>query len=98
MTRPDDLRFEDVPASDRGLWAYSPTRHIYYALDLLLGGADSDRAIKHLIDTTDFWNTRSTRLAPIIAYLQETTAEREDWAPYSAHLATLAIGIENARA
>ena len=95
--RPESIRFEDVPASDRGLWSNSPTRHIYHALKLLLGGAEIDRAVKHLIDTTDFWNTRSTRLAPIIAYLQETTAGLEHWAPYEDHLAALAIGVENAR-
>ena len=94
---PDAIRFEDVPASERGLWVNSPTRHIYHALKLLAGGAEIDRAVKHLVDTTDFWNTRSTRLAPIIAYLQETTAGLEHWAPYQDHLAALAIGVENAR-
>jgi hypothetical protein len=49
------------------------------------------------IDTTDFWNTRSTRLAAIIAYLQATTAQLEHWAPYKDQLAVLAIGVENAR-
>ena len=71
--------------------------HIYHALKLLDGGAEIDRAIKHLIDSTDFWNIRSTRLAPIIAYLQHTTAGREHWALYQDHLAALAIGVENAR-
>ena len=98
MPRPDAIRFDDVPASDRGLWVHSPTRHIYHALKLLQGGADSDRAIKHLVDTTDFWNTRTTRLAPIIAYLKDTTSTLKDWASYQDHLATLAIGVENARA
>jgi hypothetical protein len=98
LPRPEGIRFEDVPASDRGLWAYSPTRHIYHALKLLQGGADSDRAIKHLVDTTDFWNTRTTRLSPIIAYLKDTTATLDHWAPYRDDLATLAIGVENARA
>ena len=97
LPRPDAIRFDDVPASDRGLWPNSPTRHIYHALKLLVGGAEIDRAVKHLIDTTDFWNTRSTRLAPIIAYLQETTARLEHWQPYEDHLAALAIGVENAR-
>jgi adenine-specific DNA methylase len=98
LPRPDAIRFGDVPASDRGTWAYSPTRHIYHALKLLEAGADSDRAVKHLIDTTDFWNTRATRLSPIIAYLKETTAALKDWAPYQNYLAVLAIGVENARA
>lgn len=97
LPRPDATRFEDVPASERGLWVNSPTRHIYHALKLLAGGAEVDRAVKHLIDTTDFWNTRSTQLAPIISYLQEITADLEHWAPYEDHLAALAIGVENAR-
>lgn len=97
LPRPDATRYEDVRASERGVWVNSPTRHIYHALKLLAGGAEVDRAVKHLIDTTDFWNTRSTRLAPIIAYLQEITAGLEHWAPYEEHLAALAIGVENAR-
>lgn len=98
LPRPEAIRFDEVPASDRGLWSYSPTRHIYHALKLLEAGADSDRAIKHLVDSTDFWNTRSTRLAPIVAYLRGTTSTLKDWTPYQDHLATLAIAIENARA
>jgi putative DNA methylase len=97
LPRPEVIRFDEVPVSDRGLWAHSPTRHIYHALKLLDGGAEIDRAIKHLIDSTDFWNIRSTRLAPIIAYLQHTTAGREHWASYQDRLAALAIGVENAR-
>ncbi|MHB2021691.1 MAG: hypothetical protein ACYCW6_32595, partial [Candidatus Xenobia bacterium] len=97
LPRPDATRFDDVPASERGLWVNSPTRHIYHALKLLTGGAEIDRAVKHLIDTTDFWNTRSTRLAPIIAYLHEVTASLEHWAPYQDRLAALAIGVEHAR-
>jgi putative DNA methylase len=95
--RPATTKFEEVPASDRGLWVNSATRHIYHALKLLEGGADVDRAVKHLVDTTDFWNTRSTRLGPVIAYLQQVTADLEHWAPYQSHLSTLAIGVENAR-
>jgi hypothetical protein len=98
MPRPDAIRFDDVSPADRGCWNYSPTRHIYHALKLMEAGADSDRAIKHLVDSTDFWNTRSTRLAPIIAYLKDTTSSLASWEPYQNHLATLAIGIENARA
>jgi hypothetical protein len=97
LPRPEAARFEDVPASERGLWVNSPTRHIYHALKLLAGGAEADRAVKHLIDTTDFWNTRSTRLGPIITYLQEITAGLKHWASYENHLSALAIGVENAR-
>jgi hypothetical protein len=97
LPRPDAIRFDEVPAADRSLWRYSPTRHIYHALNLLADGAQIDRAVKHLVDSTDFWNIRSTRLAPIIVYLKEITARLDHWAPYQDHLAALAIGIENAR-
>ena len=98
LPRPDAVRFDEVPASDRGSWSHSPTRHIYHALKLLAGGAEIDRAVKHLVDTTDFWNTRATRLAPIIAYLREITAGLDNWASYVDQLAALSIAIENARA
>jgi hypothetical protein len=64
------------------LWRYSPTRHTYHALKLLHDGADIDRAVKHLVDSTDFWNIRTTRLAVILGYLCETTAHMAHWASY----------------
>lgn len=97
LPRPDALRFDEVPSSDRGLWRYSPTRHIYYALKLLAEGADAERAVKHLVDSTDFWNLRTTRLAAILGYLQETTAHLSHWAPYQDALTQLAIGVEHHR-
>lgn len=97
LPRPDVVRFEEIPASERGLWKNSSTRHVYHSLKLLNGGAEIDRAIKHLVDSTDFWNIRSTRLAPIIVYLKEITAELKHWASHQDHLAKLAIGVENAR-
>jgi putative DNA methylase len=89
--RPEDKRFDEVPAGERMLWRYSPTRHIYHALKLLHGGADIDRAVKHLVDSTDFWNIRTTRLAVILGYLYETTARVAHWAPYKDLLITLEI-------
>lgn len=97
LPRPDSMRFEEIPASSRGDWRYSVTRQVYHALKLLVDGAEIDRGIKHLMDTTDFWNIRSTRLAPIIAYLFEITAHNENWASYQGQLAALAIGVEHAR-
>lgn len=97
LPRPEALRFDEVPSSDRGLWRYSPTRHIYHALKLLAGGADAERAVKHLVDSTDFWNLRTTRLAAILGYLEETAARLPHWAPYQEALAQLAIGIEHHR-
>ncbi len=54
MPRLAALRFDEVPSSDRGVWRYPPTRHIYHALKLLADGADAERAVNHLVDSTDF--------------------------------------------
>ena len=97
LPRPEALRFDEVPSSDRGLWRYSPTRHIYHALKLLADGADAERAVKHLVDSTDFWNLRTTRLAVVLAYLEEMTAQLPHWAVYKDALAQLAIGVEHHR-
>ncbi len=97
LPRPEALRFDEVPSSDRGVWRYSPTRHIYHALKLLADGADAERAVKHLVDSTDFWNLRTTRLAAILGYLQETTAHLPHWAQYQDALTQLAIGVEHHR-
>jgi len=95
LPRPDSLRFDEVPASNRGLWRHSPTRHIYHALKLLQGGVDVERGLKHLADSTDFWNLRTTRLAAILGYLREVTAHLDHWTPYQDGLAQLAIGVEH---
>ena len=74
LPRPDATRFVDIDPAERALWGYSPTRHLYHSLKLLAEGADMDRAVKHLVDSTDFWNIRTGRLAVILAYLLEVTA------------------------
>jgi hypothetical protein len=63
----------------------------------LQGGAEVERAVKHLVDSTDFWNLRTTRLAAIMNYLQETTAHLPHWAAYQDALTQLAIGVEHHR-
>jgi putative DNA methylase len=98
LSRPESVRFDDVSASDRSKWRYSPTRHIFHALQLLDGGADIERAVKHLVDSTDFWNIRTARLAVIIAYLKETTASIPHWSSYQSHLAALEIAVEHLKA
>ncbi len=97
MPRPAALRFDAVPSSDPGVWRYPPTRHIYHALKLLANGADAERAVKHLVDSTDFWNLRTTRLAVIFAYLEKMTAQLPHWAAYQDALTQLAIGVEHHR-
>jgi len=98
LPRPDAIRFVDISPAERGLWRYSPTRQQYNSLKLLKEGADMDRAVKHLVDSTDFWNTRTSRLAVILAYLRETTAGNNHWREYQDPLAALAIGVENWKA
>jgi len=56
-----------------------------------------ERAGKHLVDSTDFWNLRTTRLTAILAYLQEMTAQLPYWAVYQEPIGQLAIGVEHHR-
>jgi len=58
-------------------------------------GATMGRAIKHLADTSDFWNIRSTRLIPILSYLREITARLPHWQPYQDHLEALQLAVEH---
>lgn len=64
---------------------------------MLADGAEVERAVKHLVDSTDFWNMRTTRLAVILAYLQEMTTHVPHWAAYQEPIAQLAIGVEHHR-
>jgi adenine-specific DNA methylase len=98
LPRPDSLRFDEVPPTDRRLWRHSPLRHIYHALKLVAEGADMDRAVKHLVNCTDFWNLRSTRLPVILAYLTDITASIGHWSGYYNHLSALSISVENWKA
>ena len=98
LPRPDAARFVDIPPAERSLWRYSPTRQLYHSLKLLKEGADMDRAVKHLVDSIDFWSIRASRLAVILAYLLETTAGNNHWREYQDHLTALAIGVENWKA
>ena len=98
LTRPDATRFTDIDPAERALWRHSPTRHLYYSLKLLAEGADMDRAVKHLVDSTDFWIIRSGRLAVVFAYMIQATAFNNHWQEYQNHLASLAISVENWRA
>jgi len=94
----DTIRFFDIPPEERGLWLHSTLRHVYLGLTLLKEGAGLDRAVKHLVDSTDFWNLRTSRLAVILTYLRETTGNNDHWGGYQDHLMSLAIAIENWKA
>ena len=98
MARPDGVRFDDVPSAERGDWRYSLLRQIYHSLKLLHERADMDRAVKHLVDCTDFWNARTNRLAVILSYLTDVTSNLEHWSDYHSHLLALSISVENWKA
>jgi hypothetical protein len=71
--RPDHTRWDDIPANEREQFAHSITRHIYHALNLLGDGAESDRAVKHLVDSTNFWQDRHGKHLVILGYLYQIT-------------------------
>ena len=98
LPRPDVVRYTDIPQADQNTWQYSPVRQIYHSLKLLKDGAEIDRAVKHLVDTTDFWNLRTGRLAVILEYMRESTVNNVHWLAYQNHLTALSIGVENWRA
>ncbi len=52
-----------------------------------------ERAGKHLVDSTDFWNLRTTRLTAILAYLQEMTAQLPYWAVYQSRLVNWPLAL-----
>ena len=95
---PDAIRYENVPISDRNTWKNCPTRHIYHALKLMNHGADVDRAVKHIVDNTDFWNIRANRLSIIIAYLKKTTLSIKHWKPYQQLITSLEISVHHWKA
>ena len=98
LPRPDVVRYTDISPEDQNTWQYSPVRQIYHSLKLLKDGAEIDRAVKHLVDTTDFWNLRTGRLAVILEYMRESTVNNVHWLAYQNHLTALSIGVENWRA
>ena len=96
--RPDLTRWAEVPANERDQFAHSVTRHLYHALQLLEEGADPERALKHLIDSTNFWADRHSRHLVILSYLYQTTEAIAAWASVRPHIQTLRLAVENHRA
>lgn len=96
--RPDLTRWDDVPANERAGFAHSVTRHLYHALKQLAEGADSDRAVKHLVDCTNFWPDRQGKHLVILAYLYQTTETNAAWSELCPRLQTLRLAVENHRA
>jgi len=96
--RPDMEYFSDVAHGDRGKFSHSVTRHLYYAMKFLKEGAEMERAIKHLIDCTDFWQERHSRHLHLLGYLLRVTSNNQAWHGYRPILESLAMAVENWRA
>jgi hypothetical protein len=96
--RPDLTRWDDIPANERDHFAHSVTRHIYYALHLLGGGAEADRAVKHLVDCTNFWQDRQGKHLVILDYLHQITEPIAAWTDIRPLIQTLRLAVENHRA
>ncbi|MGJ8726555.1 MAG: DUF1156 domain-containing protein [Roseibacillus sp.] len=96
--RADLARWEDLPANERTHFPHSVTRHLYQALKMLSEGADADRAVKHLVDSTNFWSDRQGKHLVILAYLYQTTEANQAWQDLRPLLQTLRLAVENHRA
>ena len=96
--RPDFTRWDDLPANERDQFAHCVTRHIYHALQLLGGGAESDRAVKHLVDSTNFWQDRHGKHLVLLGYLYQITEPIAAWADLRPLIQTLRLAVENHRA
>ena len=97
-SRKSFTRYDDVAPAERDTWENSITRHVYEALKLLGSTAGIERAMKHLLDHTDFWNIRADRLAVILRYLREITRDIDAWTDLREHVESLALNVENWRA
>jgi len=96
-SRKSFTRYEDVVPAERDVWENSIIRHVYEALKLLGSAAGIERAMKHLLDHTDFWNIRADRLAIILRYLREVTRDIDAWSDLREHVESLALNVENWR-
>jgi hypothetical protein len=96
--RADMTRWDELPPNERTQFAHSITRHLYFALKLLKEGATGERAVKHLVDSTPFWQERESRHLVILGYLHQVTAGIPAWAPYTDLIQTLRLSVEHHRA
>jgi hypothetical protein len=65
---------------------------------LLSDGAESDRAVKHLVDSTNFWQDRQRKHLVILGYLYQITESIAAWADIRPPIQTLRLAVENHRA
>lgn len=95
--RPNLTRWDDLPANEREQFDHSVTRHLYHSLKLLQDGAESERAVKHLTDTTDFWQEREGKHLVLLRYLYDTTQPIAAWEPLRPFIQTLRLAVEHHR-
>ena len=98
LPRPDSTRWEELVASEREQFSHCVTRHLYYALELLENGAEGERAVKHLVDCTNFWDERHSKHLIILGYLYQTTEPISAWSEIRPLIQTLRLAVENHRA
>ena len=96
--RPDLTPWDDVSASEREQFDHCITRHLYHALQLLSNGADAERAVKHLVDCTNFWDDRYAKHLVLLGYLYQTTEPIAAWSEIRSLIQTLRLAVENHRA
>ena len=98
LPRPDMTRWDDVPANERDLFAHCATRHLYHAVQLLEDGAEAERAVKHLLDSTNFWADRQGKHLVLLGYVYQTTEPIPAWKDVRPLIQTLRLAVENHRA
>lgn len=96
--RPDLTRWDEVPSNERETFDHSITRHLYHSLKLLEDGAEAERAVKHLVDCTNFWTERQGKHNVLLGYLYQITEPNAAWETLRPHLQTLRLAVENHRA
>lgn len=95
--RPDLTRWDEVPGPERESFAHSTTRHLYHALKLLEEGAEAERAVKHLVDCTNFWADRQGKHLVLLGYLYQVTQPNPAWDTLRQRIQTLRLAVENHR-
>jgi len=97
LARVDSTTWNEVVPTERGRFEHSVTRHIYHAIKLLTGGAEVDRAVKHLVDCTNFWQDRQSKHLVILGYLYHVTETIPHWQGLRPTVQVLRLAVENHR-
>ena len=98
FTKPDLMRWIELPTNKREEFDHSVTRQLYYAISLLTKQADIERAVKHLVDTTNFWEERQAKHLVILGYLYQCTESITAWNDLRSSIQALRLAVENHRA